>query len=407
MRVQKVQPHVTAPRREPVRRLRTRLHTFRLALRRPLVTAAASLRYRAGFLVTLDDGEHAGWGEATPLPGWSHHTVVQTSEALSRALSRIEAEGEDALEPVLRDLGDGCARAAVFGAWADLCARRAGRQLALHLLENHVGAAARDAVGPAVAVNALVTASDKSEVAEQAATAVRAGISTVKLKVGVVGPSQDIRRIRAARAALGTVPELRLDANGAWGRATAVEVLAAVEPCRIAWCEEPADSLEEMAAVQRATGVAVAADESILSVDDAAQALRLGIGVLILKPQALGGADRALDAAVRARGAGAAAVVTSLMDSAVGVAHALHTAAAVDALSRTHTATATDTLSSAQAAGAGTSRHRAHAHGLATSGLLADDTADPPTVENGLMRVPRTPGLGVVPTIVEPHRMQR
>jgi len=399
-----------------VRRLRARLHTFRLALRRPLVTAAASLRYRAGFLVELDDGEHAGWGEATPLPGWSHHTVVQTSEALSRALSRIEAQGEDALEPVLRGLGEsGYARAAVFGAWADLCARRAGRQLALHLLESHAGAAARDAVGPAVAVNALIAASDESEVAEQAATAVRAGIAAVKLKVGAVRPSQDIRRIRAARAALGTVPELRLDANGAWDRATAVEVLAAVEPCGIAWCEEPADGLEEMVAVQRATGVAVAADESILSVNDAAQALRLGIGVLVLKPQALGGADRALDAAVRARGAGAVAVVTSLMDSAVGVAHALHTAAAVDALSSTRTATDalssaqtnTEALSGAQTAGAGAGRRRAHAHGLATSGLLADDTADPPTVENGLMRVPRTPGLGVVPTIVEPHRKQR
>ena len=44
---------------------------FRLALRAPLVTGRGAVTHRAGVLVKLSDGDRTGWGEASPLPGWS------------------------------------------------------------------------------------------------------------------------------------------------------------------------------------------------------------------------------------------------------------------------------------------------------------------------------------------------
>ena len=421
--------------------MRCELRPFRLALRAPLVTGGVSVRFRAGFLVALSHGAHTGWGEASPLPGWSSTTVAQTSEALDRALGRLHAEGRPALGPVLDALSDAPhARAAVAGARADLLARESGRTLAACLLADPelglprsqppaaaatsaagaaraapvadsaaAGAAAAGAAAPcaaaagpvvadaavaacagpvaadaavagAVAVNALITAADPARVEQQALAAVRDGFGAVKLKVGAGSPAADVDRVRAARSGLGSEPELRLDANGAWDRATAVGVLARVEPCRIAFCEEPVPGLEAMAAVSRSTGVPAAADESMRSAADAEAALRLGIDTLVVKPQALGGPDTALAVASRAFDDGAAVVVTSFLDGAIGVAHALHAAAAVDA------------LAASAVPGRGP-----QAHGLATSGLLAADTAAPPRVGAGLMHLPPPPGLGVAP----------
>lgn len=345
------------------------LHPFRLALHAPLVTGGVSIRFRAGFLVSLSADGLVGWGEASPLPGWSRTSLLDTEAALLRTLDGLEAGGEAALGDLLDGLPDAPhARAGVAGALADLQAQRAGRSLAAELCRGHRRVAA------AVMVNALVAAPEPSGVEREARHAAGAGFGAVKLKVGATDPIVDIARVRAARAGLGPAAELRLDANGAWDPATALDVLDRVQDCDIAYCEEPVTGIGAIAEVGQRSPVAVAVDESIRDEAGAVHALELGVGTLIVKPQALGGPDVALSVASRARDAGASAVVTSFLDSAVGVAHALHVAAAVDAAAP-----------------------RERAHGLATASLLADDVAQAPPVVAGAMAVPATGGLGLAP----------
>ena len=346
------------------------LHPFRLALRAPLVTGGVSVRFRAGFLVSVGADGLVGWGEASPLPGWSRTTLLDTQAALRRVLDGLDADGEGALDDLLEGLCDAPhARAGVAGAWADLRAQRAGRPLAAHL----AGGRGCD-VAASVMANALVAASEPSMVELAARDAASDGFGAVKLKVGAADPVVDVARVRAARAGLGPEAELRLDANGAWDPATALEVLGRVQDCDIAYCEEPVSGIEAIAALGQRSPVPVAADESIRVEADAVRALELGVGTLIVKPQALGGPDVALTVASRAREAGASVIVTSFLDSAVGVAHALHVAAAVDAAAA-----------------------RGRAHGLATASFLASDVAEAPPVADGAMAVPATGGLGLVP----------
>ena len=352
--------------------LRAELHPFRLALKAPLVTGGVSIRYRAGFLVALSADGVTGWGEASPLPGWSRNSLLETETALRDALDGIGAGGESALDTVVGDLQDAPhARAGVTGAWADLQARRAGRRLAEYL-----AAEATAAPRSEVAVNALVAAPEPSEAEQAARGAVEAGFTAVKLKVGAADSAIDIERIRRVRTASGDEAELRLDANGAWDQATALEVLDRVQGCNIAYCEEPVAGIDAIAAVSRRSPIAVAADESIRSESDAVRALDAGVSTLIVKPQALGGPDVALAVAARAYEAGARVTVTSFLDSAVGLAHALHVAAAVDAIVP----------------------HR-RAHGLATGELLAADVADLPPATAGVMSLPPGYGIGVVPAL--------
>lgn len=342
--------------------LRMELVRFRLALRAPLVTGRGAVTHRAGVLVKLSDGELTGWGEASPLPGWSLTDLAAAEADLARASRQVEVGGEPTLSAAVEALAESPhARAGLAGAWADLRARRNGRSLAREL--------APDAAS-SVAVNALIAAADPNRVEAEAAAAVVAGYACVKLKVAAAAPCVDIDRVRAARSGLGSGPELRLDANGAWDRPAALEVLRAVEPLDVSYCEEPVPGLEAMAALGRDIAVPVAADESMRTPADDKRALGLGLGVLIVKPQALGGPDAALAVVALAADAGARTVVTSFADSAVGLTHALHVAAAAD---------------------------RGEAHGLATTGLLAQDTAEPPAVVAGRMDLPASEGLGLNP----------
>ena len=370
--------------------MRCELRRFRLALRTPLITGSGAVRFREGFLLALTVGSGTGWGEASPLPGWSRTDAAQTGDRLNRAARLINTEGESAFGAALASLGRfPHARAALAGAAADLRARQAGQTMAAHLMSRSVGGSVCSG-GSAVrnvAVNALISAVGLDEVGRQARAAVRAGFTVVKLKVGAVDPALDVSRVREARSALGPELKLRLDANGAWDRDTAVDVLGRVRHYGIAFCEEPVSGVRSIASVGRACDVAVAVDESMRSEADAVVALALGVRVLIVKPQALGGPDRSLAVSQRARDAGASTVVTSFMDTAVGVAHALHVAAVVDALD----------AADMNAPLGSEALDRPPAHGLATSGLFSSDVATPIPVDAGVMRIPEVPGIGVTP----------
>ena len=351
--------------------LRAELHPFRLALKAPLVTGGVSIRYRAGFLVALSADGVTGWGEASPLPGWSRTSLLETEVALRSVTGSLARGNEAALGALLAAMHDTPhARAGVAGAWADLQARRAGQTLAVHLAGERGHGVAQE-----VRVNALVAAPEPSEVERGVRDAVEAGFGTVKLKVGAAAPAVDVERVRAARAAMGAEAELRLDANGTWDEPTALDVLNRVHDCDVAYCEEPVAGIDAIAAVGRRSPIPVAVDESVRSEADAVWALDAGVGALIVKPQALGGPAVALSIAARAREAGASVTVTSFLDSAVGLAHALHVAAAVDA----------------------TAFRSGRAHGLATASLLAVDVAEPPPVVEGSMPLGAARGLGLVP----------
>lgn len=76
---------------------------------------------------------------------------------------------------------------------------------------------------------------------EQLGSWAQAGLHSVKMKVGRQ-PDQDLDRVRAARAAIGSKAELFVDANGAYSRKQAVEQAQAFAECGVKWFEEPVTS---------------------------------------------------------------------------------------------------------------------------------------------------------------------
>lgn len=138
------------------------------------------------------------------------------------------------------------------------------------------------------------------------------------------------------------------------------------------------DHLAALADIAARSPIPVAADETISSVADLSRLPRLGIPVAVIKPAVLGSLYELFAASQLLLDEGVKVVVSSALDTSIGIACATHFAAA---LGLSHTPC-----------------------GLATAHWLADDLAEPLKISNGQISLPSAPGLGITP---EPHALER
>lgn len=336
---------------------------FSLRLEAPLETAAGPISARRGFLVGHERNGHRGIGEATPLPGWT-----ESYEACRAALQ--ETVGSAATDSAIAPPDPTDTPAAAHGvdlARLDAAARQSGRPLAAVLREQ--GFDSQRPLAESVPVNATIGDRAVDETVDAAVEAADAGFEWLKLKVGAREPKQDLRRIRAVREAIDDGVRLRLDANGAWDRATARRLVDRLAEVGIDYLEQPLPAGDLVGHAElRGHGVDIAVDESLAAASIEAVIEAGAADVVVIKPMAVGGPTRAVAAAAAARGAGIEPVVTTTVDGVVARTAAVHVAAAVPNVT---------------------------ACGLATGGLLAGDlAADPVAITDGQASLPTGHGLG-------------
>jgi len=328
---------------------------FSLELASPLSTAAGTITERRGFLVGVERDGYWGVGEATPLPGWT-----ESYEAARHAL--VDATADSPPEPTETP----AAAHAVDLACLDAIARRDGRPLAAVLREH--GFDTDRPLPESIPVNATIGDGGVDETVEAATEAADKGFAWLKLKVGVQEPKQDLRRVHAVHTAVGDGVSLRLDANGAWDRATARQLVDQLAEIGVEYLEQPlpADDLAGHAAL-RGRGIDIAVDESLAEASIQRVLAAGAADVAVIKPMAVGGPRRAVAAAADAREAGVEPVVTTTVDGVVARTAAVHVAAAIPGVT---------------------------ACGLSTGSLLAEDlAADPVEIADGGARVPAGGGL--------------
>ncbi|MDO7880870.1 o-succinylbenzoate synthase [Antiquaquibacter soli] len=191
----------------------------------------------------------------------------------------------------------------------------------------------RDAPAPrrdSVRVNATVPAVPAAEV--EGILAHFPGCRTAKVKVAERGQSlaDDVARVAAARTALGPEGRVRVDANGAWNVDEAEHAVHALAEFDLEYVEQPCATVEELGELRRRVkymGIPIAADESVRKAEDPLAVARAGAAdILVLKAQPLGGIARALSIV---REAGLPAVISSALDTSVGISMGLHLAAAL------------------------------------------------------------------------------
>lgn len=160
------------------------------------------------------------------------------------------------------------------------------------------------------------------------------GCATAKVKVADHPESraEDVARVEAVRDAIGPAGAIRVDANGAWDVDTAVARVRELDRAAggLEYVEQPCRTIEDLAAVRRRVNVRVAADESIRRADDPLRVAVAGAAdIAVIKCTPLGGVHRSLRVA---ESAGLPCVVSSALETSVGLAAQLALAAALPEL---------------------------------------------------------------------------
>lgn len=160
------------------------------------------------------------------------------------------------------------------------------------------------------------------------------GCRTAKVKVADPGQglAADVARVRAVREALGAEGLVRIDANGGWEVHEALEALEALAEFGLDYAEQPCATVAELAELRtllarRGLRVRIAADESVRKAEDPLAVARAGAAdLIVVKAQPLGGIAPALSIIEEA---GLPVIVSSALDTSVGVSMGLHLAAAL------------------------------------------------------------------------------
>jgi L-Ala-D/L-Glu epimerase len=339
--------------------MRAEIHEVVMTAREPLRAAWGVLRERHLLVLEVEGADGiVGFGEAVPLEHYDGIGRVECRlalEAHARVLRehRAPAGGMALLDACRRAADLPQALAAVDMALWDRAGKREG--LALSAL------IAGDAL-EAVPVNASIGALDRTGAAAAASAAVADGYACVKVKVGI---GDDAGRVAAVRAAAGPAMAIRLDANGAWNVDEAVRAIEMLEPAGLELVEEPVHGVAALREVRERVGVRIAIDESVAE----SGALSTGAAdAMCLKIGRAGGISTLLSQATLVRALDADVYLTSAYDGPLGIAAALHCAAA---------------LRVELPCGLATLRHF--------------EVPDAMAPYAGLIEVPTGPGLGVAP----------
>ncbi|HET8616009.1 MAG TPA: o-succinylbenzoate synthase [Actinomycetales bacterium] len=243
-------------------------------------------------------------------------------------------------------------------------------------------------VRASVPVNATVPAVPAGDVA--AVLDRFLGCTTAKVKVAEPGQTlaDDVSRVGEVRRLLGPSARVRVDANGAWSVDDALRALQALSRFDLEYAEQPCATLGDLAGLRRSLAaqrvdVPVAADESIRKAEDPLRVAAAGSAdVVVVKVAPLGGVHAALEVA---EGCGLPVVVSSALDTSVGIAAGVALAAALPQLP--------------------------FACGLGTVGLFERDvTAEPLRPVEGSLSVgslPVTPGADRLAELAAPPERQR
>lgn len=338
---------------------------YALPFSRKYVTSESQAISRWGLLLFLitSDGL-VGIGEASPVGTGSPDEVRAIADALERITSDLIEIDSDTLEESLPERSlPAPLRFGIETALLDIRGQAKGLSIT-GLLGGKPSS---------LSVNALITAESAEQAAIEAREAVELSFTSLKLKVGGNSLREDEKMVSAVREAVGSEVKLHLDPNQAWSVEQAIESIGRLSRYQIEYIEQPvaASDIARLAEVRRSVPVPVAADESLGSPGDLRCLLDTGaVDIFIIKAARLRGMKAGLEVATEAIKSGYSVVVTTSLESGVGIAASAHLAAALP--------------------------EQPYSHGLATGLLFDQDLTIPRLVPaKGTLVSPADPGVGV------------
>ena len=352
------------------------IYPFDIRMREPFRIATMTAHSSPNVLIHIQTKEGiSGWGEASPLHSIAGETqaicIAAARELVPLLLGRNPLEIASLMARMNSFLPHNTTIKSAFDmALYDIAAKAAGLPLYRFL-----GGSLRP-----METDLTIAIGETSEAGDRARAVVAQGFQIIKVKLGTTF-EEDEARLRNIREAVGPDITIRIDANQAWDRATAMRSLKAYAQYDIEFCEQPlrAYDVAGLRLVGEAVSIPLMADEALFSPADA---LRLvaeeAVPYFNIKLSKSGGIHNALKIAAIAEAGGRKCMVGCMLESRLGLAAAAHFACATETVRFYDLDSCTE-----------------HSEEPIEGGIR---------IENGLIRLPETPGIGAVPT---PETLQR
>ncbi|MGN7149214.1 mandelate racemase/muconate lactonizing enzyme family protein [Arthrobacter sp. SAFR-179] len=352
---------------------------YAIPYRKPLRFASGSIDVADNVLVEVvtSDGV-VGFAEAPPRP----YTYGETQASIVAVIEKIFApaiiglsilDREAVRSRLARTVGNPTAKAAIDMAMWDAWGKTIGTPV--HRLLG--------GFTDGLQVSHMLGFDDPDTVAAEAVELRETlGISSFKIKVGRRPVHLDVDVCKAVREALGPDAELYIDGNRGWTAAESARALRDLEDVGLSRVEElcPADDVLSRRWLVSQCPVPFVADESAPTPADVTREILAGAATAVSIKTARTGFSGSLRVSHLAEGLGLEAVIGNQIDAQVGTVCSLVFGASQEITSRS-------------------------AAELSNYLDMADDLLDEPLfIENGYMRVPKGPGLGIQ---LDPEKVAR
>jgi L-alanine-DL-glutamate epimerase-like enolase superfamily enzyme len=343
------------------------IYPFNVPLREPFHIALGTISAAENILVRLRTREGVvGWGESCPYVAVTSETQA-TDLAIGKDLATF-VRGRDpfTLGAIMAEMdgfspANASMKAAMEMAVWDICGKLAGQPV-YKLLGGY-----RDSFETDITIGMGTPA----EMAGKATKHVAEGFKTLKIKLGE-GPEPDTQRMKAIRDAIGYSIKLRTDANQGWSAAETVRALRMMEKYQMQICEQPVPywNVEGLKFARDNSPTPIMADESVHTPHDAFAVTRENaVDCINIKLMKAGGIMRGAQIATVAAAAGVTCMVGCMEETRVGLTAGAHLVAS--------------------------QKNIVYADLDAFFELSADPVIGGMQVKDGIVTLPKTPGLGV------------
>jgi o-succinylbenzoate synthase len=306
---------------------------FRIPLRKPHRVGGIVTTNRTGRLLRIvaADGTTA-YGEATPLPGLHKETVEDIDEVLPVVCMGLRGRVFDSFDALAERIASRVGTQGTDGALDHPTVCFALQTAAMGLFAKQAGLVAAQVLSPGIRMEVPVCgffAGNPVEAEEVVASGSLARHPCVKVKVGRLATALDRRTIEVLLGGLPPETRLRLDGNRSLTLDHALGLFADLPLGRIEFLEEPLQDPTEMAALNRQTRLLMGIDESLDDPDLGYLQRAPFVGAWVVKPALVGDWTRVRDLAGEASRHAAGCVISSCLETGVGLWAQAQMAAAI------------------------------------------------------------------------------
>ncbi|GHA38487.1 o-succinylbenzoate synthase [Photobacterium aphoticum] len=269
-----------------------KLYQYQLPMDSGVILRDQRLVNRDGWIVELHNGARVAYGEVAPLPEFSQENAAEAGEQAQQLLAQWVEHGHVDLTGAMPSVAFGLS-------------------MAMLELEGGLPEAGNYQVAPLCSGDPddLVVALNEMP-----------GEKVAKIKVGMY---EAVRDGMVADMFIESIPDLRLrlDANRRWTPLKAQQFAKYVKPQHrsgIAFLEEPCQTPADSLAFAAETGINIAWDETVRDEGFEVKA-EPGVVAIVIKPTLIGTVERCVELVEQAHAAGLTAVISSSMESSLGL----------------------------------------------------------------------------------------